>query len=44
MIGKSISKAIFCGRESILINKENNTQKKILPLVKKKTSHRKVIK
>lgn len=36
MIGKSISKAIFCGRESILINKENNTQKKILPFVKKK--------
>ena len=36
MIGKSISEAIFCGRESILINKENNTQKKILPLVKKK--------
>lgn len=35
MIEKRISKAIFCGRENVLFKKEI-TQKKILPLVKKK--------
>ena len=35
MIEKRISKAIFCGRENVLIKKEI-TQQKILPLMKKK--------
>lgn len=35
MIEKRIFKAIFCGRENVLFKKEI-TQKKILPLVKKK--------
>lgn len=35
MIEKRISKAIFCGRENVLIKKEI-TQQKILPLMEKK--------
>lgn len=35
MIEKRISKAIFCGRENVLIKKEK-TQQKILPLMEKK--------
>ena len=35
MIEKRISKAIFCGRENVLIKKEI-TQQEILPLMKKK--------
>ena len=36
MIEKRILKAIFCGRENVLINKENNTEKNIAFSEKKK--------